>query len=74
MFIRPGIFVVPHEKLAPAIGSIKEELEQRLPRLDMVEAHRLKQRTLYDMEMIQETGFCKGIENYSVYFRGEAKR
>ncbi|MCK5222261.1 MAG: excinuclease ABC subunit B, partial [Candidatus Aminicenantes bacterium] len=38
--------------------------------LGMVEAHRLKQRTLYDIDMIEETGFCKGIENYSVYFDG----
>jgi excinuclease ABC subunit B len=76
LFVYPARhFVIPHEKLAPAIVSIKEELGQRLPQLEMVEAHRLKQRTLYDMEMIQETGFCKGIENYSVYFeerqRGE---
>ncbi|MCP5108871.1 MAG: excinuclease ABC subunit UvrB, partial [bacterium] len=61
-------FVIPRERLASATTAIKEELEQRLPQLDMVEAHRLKQRTLYDMEMITETGFCKGIENYSVYF------
>ncbi len=36
----------------------------------MFEAHRLKQRTLYDLEMIEETGFCKGIENYSRHFDG----
>ncbi|MDQ1355095.1 MAG: excinuclease subunit [Acidobacteriota bacterium] len=61
-------FVIPRERLAEAVGGIQKELEQRLPQLDMVEAHRLKQRTLYDIEMIRETGFCKGIENYSVYF------
>ncbi|MGE5343778.1 MAG: excinuclease ABC subunit UvrB [Candidatus Omnitrophota bacterium] len=66
-------FVIPHEKLAPAIVRIKEELNQRLTQLDMVEAHRLKQRTLYDMEMIQETGFCKGIENYSVYLENRQR-
>ncbi|MCU0288041.1 MAG: excinuclease ABC subunit UvrB [Acidobacteria bacterium] len=61
-------FVIPRERLEKAIQGIKKELEQRLPQLDMVEAHRLKQRTLYDIEMIQETGSCKGIENYSVFF------
>ncbi len=61
-------FVIPRERIETAVAGIKEELEQRLPQLDMVEAHRLKQRTLYDLEMIRETGFCKGIENYSVYF------
>lgn len=66
-------FVIPREQLAMAVEKINEELEQRLPQLDMVEAHRLKQRTLYDMEMIRETGFCKGIENYSVFME-ERKR
>lgn len=61
-------FVIPRERLSEALDGIQKELEQRLPQLDMVEAHRLKQRTLYDIEMIRETGFCKGIENYSVYF------
>lgn len=61
-------FVIPRERLHSAVERIKEELEKRLPELGMVEAHRLKQRTLYDIEMIRETGFCKGIENYSVYF------
>jgi excinuclease ABC subunit B len=63
-------FVIPYNKIERAIQSIKEELEMRLPQLDMLEAHRLKQRTLYDLEMIQETGFCKGIENYSMHFDG----
>ncbi|MBN2457708.1 excinuclease ABC subunit UvrB [Candidatus Woesearchaeota archaeon] len=58
-------FVVPDEDVLHAIGTIKEELEERLPELEMLEAHRLKQRTLYDIEMIEETGYCKGIENYS---------
>jgi excinuclease ABC subunit B len=61
-------FVIPPERIETAVAGIKKELEQRLPQLEMVEAHRLKQRTLYDLEMIRETGFCKGIENYSVYF------
>ncbi|MCP4214079.1 MAG: excinuclease ABC subunit UvrB, partial [bacterium] len=66
-------FVTPPDKLAPAVTSIKKELEERLPQLDMVEAHRLKQRTLYDTEMIEETGFCRGIENYSRYLENRQK-
>ncbi len=63
-------FVIPIEKQKRAIDSIKQELEEQLKTLDMIEAHRLKQRTLYDIEMIEETGFCKGIENYSRHFDG----
>jgi len=71
VFVYPAKhFVIPENKIDRAIKSIKEELEMRLPQLDMLEAHRLKQRTLYDLEMIQETGFCKGIENYSMHFDG----
>lgn len=61
-------FVIPEEKQKTAVESIREELEQRLPDLGLIEQHRLKQRTLYDLEMIEETGFCKGIENYSRHF------
>ncbi|MEE9594757.1 MAG: excinuclease ABC subunit UvrB [Candidatus Hydrothermarchaeales archaeon] len=61
-------FVIPEDEKNSAIITIKEELEGRLPDLDLVEAHRLKQRTLYDLEMIEETGYCKGIENYSRHF------
>lgn len=63
-------FVIPEETKQRAIEEIKKDLEIRLPQLDMIESHRLKQRTLYDIEMIQETGTCKGIENYSRYFDG----
>jgi excinuclease ABC subunit B len=56
-----------------ALESIKQELEEQLPQLGIVEAHRLKQRTLYDIEMIQETGYCKGIENYSRHLDGRKK-
>jgi excinuclease ABC subunit B len=71
IFIYPAKhFVIAEDKKARAIKLIKQELEQRLPQLDMIEAHRLKQRTLYDIEMIEETGFCKGIENYSRHFDG----
>jgi excinuclease ABC subunit B len=69
LFVYPARhFVIPQDRITLAVEGIKKELEERLPQLGMVEAHRLKQRTLYDLEMIQETGFCKGIENYSVYF------
>ncbi|MFO7678052.1 MAG: excinuclease ABC subunit UvrB [Thermoplasmatota archaeon] len=63
-------FVIAEEKKEAAISSIKKELEQQLLHLDLIESHRLKQRTLYDIEMIEETGFCKGIENYSRHFDG----
>ncbi len=73
LFLYPAKhFVLPEESKQKAILSIKQELEERLPQLGMVEAHRLKQRTLYDLEMIQETGFCKGIENYARHFDGRA--
>ncbi len=61
-------YVIPKEVQKSAIESILKELEERLPELDLIESHRLKQRTLYDMEMIEETGSCKGIENYSRHF------
>jgi excinuclease ABC subunit B len=66
-------FVTPAEEKERALKLIEEELEQRLPKLEMVEAHRLKQRTLYDLEMIKEMGYCKGIENYSRHFEGRAQ-
>jgi excinuclease ABC subunit B len=71
LFIFPAKhFVIPESSQKRAIESIKQELEERLPQLPLMEAHRLKQRTLYDLEMIQETGFCKGIENYSRHLDG----
>ena len=63
-------FVTPEEDMKKAIESIKVELEERLPKLDMIAAHRLKQRTLYDIEMMEEVGYCKGIENYSAHLEG----
>jgi excinuclease ABC subunit B len=63
-------FVIPEEDKDRAIASIERELEEWLPNLGMIEAHRLQQRTMYDIEMIQETGSCKGIENYSRHFDG----
>lgn len=66
-------YVIPEDEKAAAIAAIKAELEERLPELRPLEAHRLRQRTLYDMEMIEETGSCKGIENYSRHFDGRAE-
>jgi excinuclease ABC subunit B len=63
-------YVVPEEKHALALELIRQELEARLPQLPPLEAHRLKQRTNYDLEMIQELGFCSGMENYSRHFDG----
>jgi excinuclease ABC subunit B len=63
-------FVTPESARKIAIESIQEELSEVLPTLGMIEAHRLEQRTRYDIEMIAETGSCKGIENYSRHFDG----
>ena len=64
-------YVTSRDKVNKAIGRIKEELDQRLAELraeeKIVEAYRLEQRVNFDIEMLQETGFCQGIENYSVY-------
>ncbi|WP_300040461.1 excinuclease ABC subunit UvrB [Methanospirillum sp.] len=66
-------YIIPEEQKEAAIQSIEEELAQRLPYLGMLEAHRLEQRTRYDLDMIRETGSCKGIENYSRHFDGRAE-
>ena len=63
-------FVTPDSARKSAIESIRQELSEVLPTLGMIEAHRLEQRTRYDLEMIAETGSCKGIENYSRHFDG----
>jgi len=68
-FIYPARhYVIPEEEQKAAIETIMAELEESLPNLGMIEAHRLRQRTMHDMEMISETGSCKGIENYSRHF------
>ena len=68
-------FIVSKEKLALAIKSIEEELDQRLTYFQkedrMVEYNRLKQRTEFDLEMLEGTGMCKGIENYSRHLTGK---
>ena len=61
-------FVTPAEEMQSALSSIEKELEEQLPKLGMIESHRLKQRTTYDLEMLKTIGFCKGIENYSRHF------
>jgi excinuclease ABC subunit B len=66
-------FVIEQEKVDLAINNIKKELENTLPKMEMLEAHRLKQRTNHDMDMVQETGTCKGIENYSAHFDFRSK-
>ncbi len=53
-----------------AIASIRSELEKRLPELNELEKQRLEMRTKYDLEMIEELGYCSGIENYSRHFDG----
>ncbi|MEN6394858.1 MAG: excinuclease ABC subunit UvrB [Methanoregula sp.] len=63
-------FVTPESAQKAAIVSIREELDEVLPTLGLIEAHRLRQRTNFDLEMVQETGSCKGIENYSRHFDG----
>jgi excinuclease ABC subunit B len=69
-------YVTTTEKMANAIVNIEAELETRLAELRgagaLVEAYRLEQRTRYDLEMLRETGFCKGIENYSRHMAGRA--
>ena len=68
------IFVTPKEQLARAITSIEEELRWRLAVLremgKLVEAQRLEQRTMFDLEMLKEVGYCSGIENYSRHLSG----
>ena len=63
-------YVVPQEKQQRALEHIRAELEEQLPKLPPLEAQRLNQRTKYDLEMLSEMGFCKGIENYSRHFDG----
>ncbi|MFO7957331.1 MAG: excinuclease ABC subunit UvrB [Candidatus Brocadiia bacterium] len=67
-------FVTPEERLQDIIASIEEELEERLEELrgagKHAEAQRLEARTRYDMELLQEVGFCPGIENYARHISG----
>ncbi len=69
-------FVTSHEKLLAAIEDIKVELEERLKKLrsqgKLLEAQRLEARTNYDIEMLQEAGYCTGVENYSRHLQRRA--
>ena len=75
--IFPGShYVTPADRLTKAMTGIKEELRERLGELKsqnkLVEEQRLQQRTLYDLEMLEQMGRCKGIENYSRHLSGRA--
>ena len=67
-------YVTPRERVVGMFDDIKEELRQRLEQFraagKLLEAQRLEQRTIFDLEMIQELGYCNGIENYSRYLSG----
>ena len=67
-------YIVPKEKMEKAIGDIQEEMERQVvffkSQGKLIEAQRIEQRTRYDMEMLTEIGFCKGIENYSRVLSG----
>lgn len=67
-------FVTPHDKLQRAARAIREELDKRVMYFEknnqLIEAQRIKQRTEFDLEMMQEMGFCNGIENYSRHLTG----
>lgn len=75
--IYPGShYVTPEEKLKIAINNIREELREQLKKLrsenKLLEAQRLEQRTNYDLELLEEMGYCPGIENYSRHLTGRA--
>jgi excinuclease ABC subunit B len=73
--VYPGThYVTPRDRLTTALDLIRDELSERLKVLKdnskLVEAQRLEQRTMFDLEMIREIGYCSGIENYSRYLSG----
>ena len=75
LFVYPAKhFVTDEASLGDIIDSIRDELTERLEKLrrdnKLLEAQRIEQRTRYDLEMIRETGYCQGIENYSRHFTG----
>ena len=77
-FIYPkSHYVIQKEKIDKALEKIKEELQERIKyfkdRDKIVEAYRIEQRTNFDIEMLKETGFCQGIENYSAVLSGRGK-
>src|SRR5215210_6796569 len=77
VFIYPAVhYVMPEDRVASAVQAIREELDVRVMQLrgegKLLEAQRLLARTKYDLEMIQEVGYCSGIENYSRHLDGRA--
>ncbi|MHC4243360.1 MAG: excinuclease ABC subunit UvrB, partial [Planctomycetota bacterium] len=75
LFIYPAQhYIMPSERIGSAVESIKIELEQRLAELrgqgKLLEAQRLQARTMYDIEMMEEIGYCSGIENYARHLAG----
>ncbi|WP_237235972.1 excinuclease ABC subunit UvrB [Rothia nasimurium] len=78
MYVFPAShYVAGAERMARAIASIEDELRDRLQELEsqnkLVEAQRLRMRTQYDLEMMEQMGFCNGIENYSSHIDGRAR-
>ncbi len=73
-FFPTSNYVVAHEKLMNATREIEKDLEERITEFrqddKLVEAQRIKERTMFDIEMMRETGFCSGIENYTRYLTG----
>ena len=67
-------FVTPKDRLESAVGAIRQELRDRLDWLNgngkLLEAQRLEQRTVYDLEMLQQVGYCNGVENYARHLAG----
>ncbi len=63
-------YLISKDVRQTAVNSIKDELQKRLPELNELEKQRLEMRTKYDLEMIEELGYCSGIENYSRHFDG----
>jgi len=77
MRVYPAVlYILPEDKKQPALDSIRDELGEQLKRMEatgkLLEANRLKQRTEYDLELIGELGYCKGIENYSRHLEGRS--
>ncbi len=75
VFIYPSQhYIMPTDRITAAVESIKAELEQRLQQFrqegKLLEAQRLQARTMYDLEMMQEVGYCSGIENYARHLSG----
>lgn len=78
MYVFPAShYVAGAERMATAIESIQNELQERLQELEsqnkLVEAQRLRMRTQYDLEMMEQMGYCNGIENYSLHIDGRPR-